>query len=1071
MSRQSLTRIILRSAGGDSDQAVLVNYGDTWTYLEGAVGHDPGFEIPGYDVSSWNTGPAAFGYVLDGDQVLGPNMPPCVMNRDLIGTAWTPLTDLTLVKTINIPDGVENLYFEFGSDNMAIIYLDGNEVGRTDTAGCQTRGSSSFWYPNSLSGSTVLAVRMVDNPHGEPGENETFFDMKVVAYGTFIDSSPAAPSELLAGKTVVAGQSGTAPGAGCGVYTPANPSRITDGELVNPYSEICDGVTTSEGLRTGYWVIDLGSAVTLGESQVFFQSAGAHNGSGNGFVRVYASNTGTSGPWTLVADHGQWGLLSPDPNVATVTDLTEYQYVKLSWELPAPGGINFYVGIRLVEWRLMSNPSGVEVTEDFTPTVDRGPGPQVALILDAKKIGVSEYHNSPGEIFFTLPNNHPQIATIIPWKTHYDIQQYRAEGWTTISQGWIRDWDSTDQETVFYGIDYLGVLSLMYDERFNPEQTPDAAALIWPEDSAGLAGSKYVDQRIDVIVGDQINRAIHSPSSPIGFMQLGQIDSMSETLTIYSQFKERLAFVSGLIDSHRAGSGLRTRVMVNRYTTWTSALERTFDYRFDVFNNPGEDRPDLSLEYGGLIQGYRVIPFGDFGTRALGIGKTITGLRLEYDVEPVPPPDGEPDDFYEREYGRLSKINFWEDIIDLNDLKRRVRQYATRVGAIGKQVGLGLRSDTLGIKDGWDIGDSVPVVIQRGPVDTTTMGSGYWTIWGWAALIHDDGHTDLVLSLTPKEPAVGTDADISSTQTVTPVPPVSVHDTDPDTTVPAGSQGTWVNSTTGHVWRVDPETGLWYDATAAGEFTALGSAVAEPVPHGSMGSTETLDFGDGNWHTGTLTADCTITVTGYTVDQGLVAIFKVTQDGTGGWGITWDGDVIFIGDDQPTQTAESVTWYLLWSDEGDGTIYASKVGSTAFGSPAIVLGSSPSDGVAETMLRTDATIVAFDDVDPQAPAVTADPGVAAFAARSDHIHPEQEIPEPDTTGDHEHIIDLFSGDGTTTVFELSQEPLDPETVFAFVAGTWTAITVSGTMNTVITFGSAPASGTNNVALHYPALVA
>jgi hypothetical protein len=73
--------------------------------------------------------------------------------------------------------------------------------------------------------------------------------------------------------------------------------------------------------------------------------------------------------------------------------------------------------------------------------------------------------------------------------------------------------------------------------------------------------------------------------------------------------------------------------------------------------------------------------------------------------------------------------------------------------------------------------------------------------------------------------------------------------------------------------------------------------------------------------------------------------------------------------------------------------------------------------------------------------------------------------------DHEHVIDVFSGDGVITAFELSEEPFDPEQVFAFVAGSWTAITISGAMNTTGTFGSAPASGTNNVVIQYPAVAA
>jgi hypothetical protein len=115
------------------------------------------------------------------------------------------------------------------------------------------------------------------------------------------------------------------------------------------------------------------------------------------------------------------------------------------------------------------------------------------------------------------------------------------------------------------------------------------------------------------------------------------------------------------------------------------------------------------------------------------------------------------------------------------------------------------------------------------------------------------------------------------------------------------------------------------------KWTDPASLIAGPVvpfDHGSMGATETFDLADGTWHRGTLTANCTITVTGFTVDEGVVALWEIEQDGTGGWDITWDPDVDFGGaDDQPNQAANSYTAFLLWSSAGNTTIYGAKVGS------------------------------------------------------------------------------------------------------------------------------------------------
>lgn len=118
-----------------------------------------------------------------------------------------------------------------------------------------------------------------------------------------------------------------------------------------------------------------------------------------------------------------------------------------------------------------------------------------------------------------------------------------------------------------------------------------------------------------------------------------------------------------------------------------------------------------------------------------------------------------------------------------------------------------------------------------------------------------------------------------------------------------------------------------------------------PVDHGSMGSTETLDMLDGTWHQGTLSADCTITVEGFAVDDGLVAVVRLTQDGSGGWAVTWDADVVFVGDDQPGQDPGDVSWFLLWSDEGDATVYGARVGGQTTLTPATTVEDETTFGI------------------------------------------------------------------------------------------------------------------------------
>lgn len=158
--------------------------------------------------------------------------------------------------------------------------------------------------------------------------------------------------------------------------------------------------------------------------------------------------------------------------------------------------------------------------------------------------------------------------------------------------------------------------------------------------------------------------------------------------------------------------------------------------------------------------------------------------------------------------------------------------------------------------------------------------------------------------------------------------------------VTAGNFGR-TSTTGGQAEEITPATGAFIYFTSSGTNPSgfmfgigggggfgggSGGGAEVPVDHGNMGATETIDIADGTWHRGTLDDDVTITVTGFTVDEGLVAIFEATLDGTGGHAITWDPDVDFIGEDQPDQAASSVSVFLLFSSAGDGTIYGVKVG-------------------------------------------------------------------------------------------------------------------------------------------------
>ena len=129
-------------------------------------------------------------------------------------------------------------------------------------------------------------------------------------------------------------------------------------------------------------------------------------------------------------------------------------------------------------------------------------------------------------------------------------------------------------------------------------------------------------------------------------------------------------------------------------------------------------------------------------------------------------------------------------------------------------------------------------------------------------------------------------------------------------------------ATRGTLCLVAPDERVYINVDGATAWVGIGTTAEIPFDHGNLGATETIDVAtNGTWHRGILDVACAITVTGFTVDEGLVAIVELT--GTGA--ITWDADVDFGGaDDQPS--ASGYTLFLLVSSAGDADIKGAKFG-------------------------------------------------------------------------------------------------------------------------------------------------
>lgn len=173
--------------------------------------------------------------------------------------------------------------------------------------------------------------------------------------------------------------------------------------------------------------------------------------------------------------------------------------------------------------------------------------------------------------------------------------------------------------------------------------------------------------------------------------------------------------------------------------------------------------------------------------------------------------------------------------------------------------------------------------------------------------------------------------------------------------------------------------------------------------HGNTGTTETFDPTAGNIHTATLNADCTFTLAAPVGSGAATLELYITASGTRTW--TWPGSVVWPGGVTPDPPADTLLKRLILETlDGGTTWYGVEVGGgSSFATPAITLGDTPADGVATTVIRSDATIVAFDDgADPTTQDFddAADPGTDDFAARRDHGHGMPSAPASSSGGGH-----------------------------------------------------------------------
>jgi len=341
-----------------------------------------------------------------------------------------------------------------------------------------------------------------------------------------------------------------------------------------------------------------------------------------------------------------------------------------------------------------------------TNTTDRGRGSIAAIIHDAKNIGVSSYLNEGGEAFFTLPYNHPMISECVPLERHYRIDRFDEEAgfYITIGQGILEDYEATENETVFYGIDYMGVL---YKTITTPSTTQTFT---------------YTSSTFATIYQNEMTQAIGATNSRLGFIDynLGSawshqssfplvINSSTNTYSVYTGGEPRLSFISNL--SNIVMSGTTNKVVFGN--TLESDTELYNGFFCDLNWSPAPNN-NIVLEYGGNVKSFTYSPnFRRLLTRSLLVatnsGATVSKIWSSVATGTAAPTST---------YGLIDGVSAAEDIKSqaAADARAAYNLYQSSPDKI-KMISIAVKDGSIVPFKRYKLGDDIRVRISRGSVN------------------------------------------------------------------------------------------------------------------------------------------------------------------------------------------------------------------------------------------------------------------------------------------------------------------------------------------------------------------
>jgi len=392
-----------------------------------------------------------------------------------------------------------------------------------------------------------------------------------------------------------------------------------------------------------------------------------------------------------------------------------------------------------------------------TNTTDRGRGSIAAIIHDAKNVGVSSYLNEGGEMFFTLPYNHPQITECVPLERHYRVDRFDEEAgrYVTLGQGLLEDYEATENETVFYGMDYMMVLQKTIT-------TPSTTTLV-----------TYNDKTFKDIYQSEMTQAVKEANSRLGFIDFALatsllqgtwnyftdlplvINAATTTYDIFTGGEPRGSFLTNL--ANIAMEGTTTKVVFGNTLENDTELYNGF---FCDMNWSPTPNNDIVLEYGGNVKAFSYSPnFRSLLTRTQVVATSITNGVVPTKIwssvatstlAPV------------ATYGIIEGVFLEQDLANqaVVDNKAKYRLYQSSPEKI-KSISIAVRDGSIIPFKRYKLGDDLRVIIKRGNVNVDTN----LTLRGQRYIAATNGVEELWFDFFPRDTVTAADMSVKSAST------------------------------------------------------------------------------------------------------------------------------------------------------------------------------------------------------------------------------------------------------------------------------------------------------------------